>query len=131
MAEAEVIKLKIKGNFDYTKCVNAFPTNVKVKSIEELRKLAYENSKTRVAYSDSLGKVVMKVAYGNEYIRFDTDDKKSTAYVHEMDITAEEFEELEDHFWALLKSEVHSGKFDNEIVNISEKMILARKEAVK
>ncbi len=126
MAEAEVIELKIKGNFDYSNSVNAFPKSIKEKTIEQMRKLAYENAKTRVAYSESLGKVVMKLAYGNQYIRFNTDDKKSTAFVHEMDITAEEFEELEDDFWALLKSEVLSGKFDDEIKHISEKMILAR-----
>jgi len=36
---------------------NAFPTNVKVKSIEELRKLAYENSKTRKKGTKTIAKL--------------------------------------------------------------------------
>ena len=126
MSNTEVIKLKVRGNFDYSKCVNAFPSSTKAKSIEDLRELTIGNNKTRVSYSDSLKKVVGRVAYGNEYLRFNPVNKKSTAFVHDMDITESEFVQLEDDYTELLNSDVRSGQFDEEIKRVSKKMSDAR-----
>ena len=124
MSNTEVKKLKIKGtSFDYSKCVNAFPTLTKEKSIEDLRKAVLANAKTRVEYSDKLEKPTVRVAYGNEYIRFNTNDKKSTCFTYEeCEISKEQFAEYKDDFNAVLKTDVASGTFDEEIKRISQKM---------
>ena len=129
MSNTEVIKLKIKGtSFDFSKCVNAFPTATKEKTIEELREALLENSRTRVEYSDKLGKPTVRVAYANEYIRFNPNDKKSVCFTYdESEITKAQFEEHKDEFKAILKDAVESGTFDDEIKRISLKMSVARK----
>ena len=128
MSNTEVIKLEIKGtSFDYSKCVNAFPTRTKEKSVEEMREAVLLNSRTRVEYSNKLGKPTVRVAYANEYIRFNPKDKKSTCFTYEeFDITKEQFEEYEDDFNEVLRTDVESGRFDDEIKRISQKMSDAR-----
>ena len=128
MSNTEVIKLKIKGtSFDYSKCVNAFPTRTKEKSVEEMREAVLTNKRTRVEYSDKLEKPTVRVAYGNEYIRFNPNDKKSVCFTYEeFDITKEQFAEYNDDFNAVLKTDVESGMFDEEIKRISQKMSVAR-----
>ena len=128
MNDTQVIKLKIKGtSFDYSKCVNAFPTRTKEKSVEEMREAVLTNMRTKVEYSDKEEKPTVRVAYGNEYIRFNPKDKKSTCFTYEeFDITKEQFEEYEDDFNEVLRTDVESGRFDDEIKRISQKMSDAR-----
>ena len=132
MSNTEVRKLNITGGFNYSKCVNAFPTNVKVKSIEELRKLVLANKKTRVAYSDIKEKPSVRIAYGNEYIRFNPQDKKSTCFTYdEMDISKAQYQANGGVFRKMLESDVNNGKVDEQIERISKKMAEARNEDAK
>jgi len=128
MNDTQVIKLKIKGtSFDYSKCVNAFPTRTKEKSVEEMREAVLTNMRTKVEYSDKEEKPTVRVAYGNEYIRFNPKDKKSTCFTYEeFDITKEQFAEYEDDFNEVLRTDVEGGMFDDEIKRISQKMSDAR-----
>ena len=123
MEEAKVIKLNIKGSFNYSKCVNAFPTKPKDRCIEDLRKLVLTNKKTRVAYSDKLKKVTLRVAYGTEYIRFNTLESNATAYTYDaMDISKADYDKYKEVFQKMLETDVADGMFDEEIKRLSKRL---------
>jgi len=125
----ETIKLKITAaDIDYSKTVNAFPTTTKEATVEEMRERMFENKKTQALWSKKLKQATLRYAYGNEYIRKgDSKDKKSKDFTLRTKFENEQhFNEYAADLTELQRTEIFSGKFDKEIMNISAKMSAAR-----
>ena len=88
----------------------------------------FENKKTQALWSKKLKQATLRYAYGNEYIRKgDSKDKKSKDFTLRTKFENEQhFNEYAADLTELQRTEIFSGKFDKEIMNISAKMSAAR-----
>ena len=125
---SQTIKLKITADkIDYSKCINAFPSATKEKTIKELRDLTIANKKTKAVWSSKEKQVALNYAYGNQYIRINPHDKKSKDFMLDVPFkNKQHFEEYAAEVEQVQVEEILSGRFDEEIKHISEKMSAAR-----